>query len=291
MNSSKRGRKKQVQPPVEEPCEKDCQECSECKFENESIKNYYDLPETKAFVVNYENPNRDFVIQHPSNILIYGCTGSGKGNILMNILSKMACFAVVKVFCLNKDEPLYNMLESRLSPDQLFIFEGMDAIKKELNRERSNDELNCQCAYIFDDLVIYSKKGDHKEIEKIFITGRKLQGNHGITAIYLTQSYYDTSKVIRKNVKFVIVKKVANQTDMRLILRDSALLDCSRFALNNMYNHCVAGMNDITNFLLINLAVDETNRFRKNFTHILNPNDFEPGSVRISNDDEIVDFS
>jgi hypothetical protein len=58
-----------------------------------------------------------------------------------------------------------------------------------------------------------------------------------------------------------------------------------------MYNHCVAGMNDITNFLLINLAVDETNRFRKNFTHILNPNDFEPGSVRISNDDEIVYFS
>jgi hypothetical protein len=78
---------------------------------------------------------------------------------------------------------------------------------------------------------------------------------------------------------------------MRLILRDSALLDCSRYALNNMYNHCVAGMNDITNFLLINLSVDEPNRFRKNFTQVLNPSDFEPGSVRISNEEEILDFT
>jgi hypothetical protein len=55
MSSNKRGRKKQVQPPVEEPCEKDCQECNECKYENESIKNYYDLPETKSYGIKIEN--------------------------------------------------------------------------------------------------------------------------------------------------------------------------------------------------------------------------------------------
>jgi hypothetical protein len=239
--------------------------------QQDEIINFYEQEEVKCFNVKYHNASyndHNQPIKHPFRMLLVGASGSGKSNVLLNLIKKLdSTFNTIKIFTQNKAEPLYEYLESKNDKTFLEIFEGIDAFNAyDMTKLDEGQHL-----LIFDDFVIESAKKQQRICE-MYIRSRKMCKN-GISVCYLSQSFYDTPKVIRKQATQIILKKISGIRDLKMILRDSAS-QASGEQLQNMYDYCVASADDITNFMLIDKAAPENKRFRKNLSQILNPNDF-----------------
>ena len=236
------------------------------------VENFYSKKEVQAFCPKYHNPNYDpktMPFKHPMRGVIVGASGSGKSNVLLDLIKKtMGTFNSIKIFTQDKDEALYEYLASKIEPPQLEIFEGIDTFNK---YDIDSDLSHGQHLVIFDDMCIESAK-KQKKIEELFIRGRKMS-DKGLSMLYLTQSYYQTPIIIRKQATHLILKKVNGKRDIGAILKDSSI-DADGKQLQNMYNHCVKSADDISNFMLIDKSASEDQRFRKNYKQVLNPNDF-----------------
>ena len=230
------------------------------------VINFYELKDVQTFSPVYHNPTFDDIkqpLRHPLYLLICGTTGSGKTNVLLNIISKMnGTFNMIKIFTQNKQEPLYQYLESKIKKPYLEIYEGLAELNKmDLDKLEKNQYL-----FIYDDQVL---EKDQSKIEQMYIRGRKLN----ISNIYLSQSYFQTPKIIRKQINYLILKKVSGTRDINSILKECSM-QVDKQQLQNMFKFCVQSRDDISNFFLIDLGASEDKRFRKNFSIVLNPNDF-----------------
>jgi len=241
------------------------------KKAKESIRNFYELEEVKKYAIEYQNPCYNFKtmpLKHPLRIVVVGATGSGKSNILLNIMEIMdKTFEKIIIFTQNKDEQLYNYLEDTLDPDLFEIFEGIKSVK-----EYNFDNLEAkQHLIIFDDMCIETLK-KQEPICQLFIRGRKMAQKCGISLIYLTQSYFQVPPVIRKQMSGLIIRKLNGKRDSRAILSECAI-DATSQQLLNIYQDC-CNPDDITAFLFIDFNAPEKFRFRYKFDTLLDIDDF-----------------
>lgn len=117
---------------------------------------------------------------------------------------------------------------------------------------------------ICDDFIC-DKAKDLDKLSEIFIRGRK----NGTSPIFLSQSYFATPKMIRKNVNYVMIKKLAGQKDLKRILAEYSNCDATVDQVERMYNKAIEG-DCTTNFFMIEPdATDRRLMFRKNFTPII----------------------
>jgi len=225
------------------------------KKNNFEAQNFYEKKEVQCYNRKYVNPNFKYhQIKIPFRMLVIGASGSGKTNILLNLLNMMTnTFNHIYLFTRNLDEPLYEYLIASISKDYLHCYEGLD----ELNRMDLNLAFEGQCLVIFDDLVL---EKDQSMICELFICGRKL-GN-GVSLCYLSQSYYKIPKTIRLQFNYIILRNISSTIDLNMLLADSSL-GISKDILNTIYKGCVK--KSITDFLFIDLNVDPEKSFRKNF--------------------------
>lgn len=235
------------------------------------IINFYTLPEVQKFAYNYVNPNYDFQkmpLKHPMRMVICGASGSGKSNILLNIINAMnSTFEKIIIFTQDKDEQLYNYLENKLGSDDFEIYEGIEKVRQyNFNKLEEKQHL-----IIFDDMCIETEK-KQAPICELFIRGRKMAHKCGCSVIYLTQSYFQVPSVIRKQMTSMIIRKVNGKRDISNILRETALETTTKI-LTNMYEAC-CDPEDITAFLLIDYNAPEKHRFRYKLGTILNVEDF-----------------
>jgi hypothetical protein len=237
---------------------------------NSGMINFYENKDVQPFVVNYHNPayNMDTMpLKHPMFGLICGSSGSGKTLLLMNIIAKLdSTFNFIRIVTANKHEPLYEWLESKIDKPYLEIYEGLKDVEK-INLDQLE---SAQYLFVFDDMNLVK---DQSFIELLFKRGRKLADKKGVSVIYLSQSYFSTPIFIRKNLHWIILKKVNGQRDLTAILRDTSI-DASKDQLLRMYGHCVQSKDDVQNCMFIDLASDDEHRFRKNFNEVLNPDQF-----------------
>lgn len=239
--------------------------------DEDEILNLYELEMIKPFLVSYDNPNYDekkFPLKHPFMGALIGSTGSGKTNILGDMIDKFhGTFHKIYVFCANKDEPIYRMLEHVIPDRDLFeVFEGYDKVEE----FDFDNNLFGQSLLVFDDFVTIK---DQSKIENLYTRARKL-GDGGASCLYLSQSFFDTPLMIRKNCRYIFLKMINNTNDMNLILRDCGIEGDKR-SLDNMFNYCVKNQHDIRNMLFIDRSADKTKRYRKNYKKILNIDDFK----------------
>jgi ABC-type oligopeptide transport system ATPase subunit len=228
------------------------------KKDNDIINYYEKIP--KKYKNNYHNPNYDLhLINLPFRILVIGSSGSGKSNVVINIIQKFNdTFGNVKICCKDKNEPLYRMLSDKLDPSTFQIYEGFKNIPSLDDKEEFDPSL--QHLIVFDDLCL---EKNQSIIEDYFIRGRKIA--KGVNIIYLTQSYFKCPRVVRMNVNYIILKKVGSTKDLTCILREYSLgVDLNQ--LKNIYKKNVVSMTD---FLLIDLDTTDDKRFRKGFNQIL----------------------
>jgi D-Tyr-tRNAtyr deacylase len=143
------------------------------------IINFYELEGVKKYEMTYNNPNYDFnkmPLKHPLRLLVIGSSGSGKTNVLLNIISKMdETFNNLILFTKNADEPLYQYLQEKIP--QIQVYEGLE----ELNKMNLNEEFQGQTLIIFDDLVLEKHQ---EQISQLFIRGRKLANKRRIFSLF-----------------------------------------------------------------------------------------------------------
>jgi hypothetical protein len=239
---------------------------------SKDIINFYELPDVQQFARHFNNPTYDPLTQplkHPNlRMVICGASGSGKSNILLNILNLMEnTFEKILIFTQDKEEQLYQYLENKLSPDELEIFEGIENV---MGFNFDNLEPK-QHLIIFDDMCIESEK-KQQNICELFIRGRKMAQSYGCSLIYLTQSYFQTPPVIRKQMTSLILRKINGKRDASSILKECSI-DATTQQLLHLYEAC-CDPDDITAFLFIDFNAPDSQRFRYKFNRIININDF-----------------
>ena len=126
---------------------------------------YYKVMPRK-FLLQSHNPNfKDHKLNLPFRMLIIGGSGAGKTQTLMNLIRVMnGTFNNIHIITKNKDEPLYNYLESKVDTG-LSITEGIDSAPNLDEFDKKEQSL-----IVMDDLVLENKP---KAIRTIFHTSKK----------------------------------------------------------------------------------------------------------------------
>lgn len=150
-------------------------------------------------------------IEVPFRMLVCTASGGGKSNFVLNLLYEMTD-TFHKIIVITKSaEPLYDLLQERLK-DKVSIYYNENGVNIPEFEKMENNENGL---IIFDDMVLTP---DFK-IGEIFIRGRKL----GFSSIFISQSFFQTLKIIRQNVNYVALGRGINKRDLRLILSEYSI--------------------------------------------------------------------
>jgi hypothetical protein len=218
------------------------------------MENFYNKKEVKKYCSKTENPNYD--VHHfdtPFRSLVVAPSGSGKSNFITNLITLFCkgkgTYDNIYIFCKCKDEPLYRYLADK-SKGLIEVFENLEKLPA------LNDLNACkQTLIIFDDMVTDIKK--HPIISEYFIRGRK----KGASIMFLSQSYYNTPKIIRQNVNYVVILKLGGTRDINSLLREVSI-GLTKEQLLEMYKEATKIKFDV---MIINLEKSGNERYRKNF--------------------------
>jgi len=229
------------------------------------VRNYYKL-------IKSDEPSRDrsykneskMNITLPARVLICAPSGTGKTNLLRNIIDGIGAFDQICLWAKDLEEPLYKdfinkcrKVEIKLKVQiMLAITEGKDLPSVDTWNKKDNNLLIC------DDLITEDKKS-LALLEPYFVRGRKKE----ITMFFLSQGYFDVPKLIRKNVNYVILKKIKNEMDLGRITKQYAG-QATQKELTTMYRFAMKG-DPHTSFFMIDAETKDSNlQFRANYTGI-----------------------
>lgn len=172
----------------------------------------------KASIEQPKYIQKSIYIKWPFRICISGGSGTGKSNIMLNILMNHAYFDKLYIFCKDPSEDKYQLIEQELESLQNKLekklkreIEPLLLISTDLDEIPDLNELDPekQHLFVFDDMVNLSER-EQKPINDIFIRGRK----RNCSVIYLSQSFTNIPKIIRKNCNYHIVTSVSNSNEL-----------------------------------------------------------------------------
>lgn len=231
-------------------------------------------PVDKAGIVNFytkmpaemtlkpDNPNFHLHgLEIPLRMCVCAPSSSGKTNYVLNLIAafssgKKGTFDSIHICTRNKKEPLYDFLT--LKSPEVVITEGFKTLPHLDDYDPEYSSL-----VVIDDLVLES---DQTRICEYFARCRKL----GVSAIYLSQSFFLIPKFIRINCSHMCILKLSGQREVKVIL--------SEFGLGVTKDQLLGIYSKATEVklvpLLIDLAAPPERRFRRGFLEILDPADF-----------------
>jgi hypothetical protein len=227
------------------------------------IINFYENPKVQKFMTKTINPNYDkHHISVPFRGILIGSTGSGKTNLLFNIINQMAnTFNHIYIYT-RAEEALYEFLESQIDSSLLTIKYDLDDLRKFNEKDYYGQSL-----VILDDMV---NEKDQKIISELFIRGRKIAG--GVSLLYLTQSYFKVPKLIRLQANYIFILKISGVRDLNMMLSEYSL-NATKQQLQKIYTYCCQSKH-FGYFMLIDLNATQDKTYRMNFDEYLNVQDF-----------------
>jgi hypothetical protein len=224
---------------------------------SDKIKNFYlQFKEEKK----KEDPNfKNHLIQPKARIGLIGGSGSGKTQFLLNFLDRVgARFFEIYIYTTDPFEKLMLLLKKKIP--EAIITNEIDEIPElsEFNNDTEREKL-----IVFDDFITLS----HKEMVKLdeyAIAGRKF----GFTSIFMAQNYRQMDKNIVRNLNYIVIFKLNDNTTLRNILTNHNIHDISKEKLKLFYN---IATKEKFNFLLLDLNPESKNiAYRHNFLNIFN---------------------
>jgi hypothetical protein len=245
-------------------------------YRNGKKGNFYTLPSVKKYMTKHDDTQKEFTgIGITHHCLAVGKTNSGKSNTLMNYiyrtsLPRKGTFTKI-LLCVKKLEAFNKLLLSELK-DLCLVFTDLDHFPSVSEFEDLDDKNDNHYLVVFDDVINDKSRKDVKKINEYFTYGR----SKGVHCFFLSQSFFDTERFVRKQVSFVILCGIAGKGDLQRILRDYQFGDVNIPTLENMYNYCKQQENaDEINFMKIcTFECPLGQRFSKNWLEYLDPAQF-----------------
>lgn len=231
---------------------------------DETLVNYYEkVPKKfKEDERHYEN-EKSLQIKLPFRMVITGASGSGKTNALSNIITKINAFDKIMIWAKDTEEPLYASFIDDVRTYEKTHGASILTVSNTISDLPSVDSMNKDnnTLLIIDDMVTEKDKNLSK-VSEYFIRGRK----KNVSPIFLTQSYFDTPTLIRKQSSYFIFTKISGERDLNLILKDFRL-GISEEQIMKLYTEATKG--GFPNFFMIDLQTNDKDlRFRRNFKGI-----------------------
>lgn len=232
------------------------------KEKNEIINFYEVIP--KKYLNNPANPNYDLHnFDLPFRMIIVAPSGSGKTNFLLNLLSLFCkgkgTFLTIDIITANKNEPLYEYIENEHKA--ISIKEGI------INTPSLDDfDKNYSHLVVWDDLVLTKNQNI---IEQYYLRARK----QNVSVIYLSQSYFDIPKFIRKNSNYLVILNLNGSKREQTAILNEWATDLDKDTLNNIYNDAVS--EPMRPLIIKGGKADKNKKYRKGFTNYMNEDDYK----------------
>lgn len=220
----------------------------------------------------YDYPNKAAInLKLPARFLLCGPTGSGKTTTVTQIIKSYGVFERIIVIAKDTTEDLYEWLAERCAAkaakeevDVDSIFTISDDLAA-LPSHKDGFDKHQNTLVIIDDFV-NSTKAQISNLITLWIMGRK----KSVSMCWLTQSFFDTNKIIRQNCQYIILKKLADEDNLRRILRQYKNLNCTPEVVLKMCQIAIGENDDTTQFFMIDVLTGDPNlRYRhcwKGFT-------------------------
>ena len=170
------------------------------------------------------NENWPHTPDHPYRILIIGGSGSGKANVLLDLIENQP--DIDKIYLHAKDlyEAKYQYLIKKregvgidhFNDPKAFIESSNDMRNVYKNINYYNPDKENKILIVFDDMIadmIHNKKLN-SIVTELFIRGRKLN----ISLVFITQSYFKVPKEVRRNTTNFFIAKIPNKRELREIV-------------------------------------------------------------------------
>ena len=210
--------------------------------------------------IRQHKSKRPYIPDHPYRILIIGGSGSGKINVLLNLINNQP--DIDKIYLCAKDpyETKYQYLICKREKVSLKHYNDPKAFidysnnMQEFIRILKNTILERNIKV----LIVFDHKKLNPVVTESFIRGRKLN----ISIVFITQSYFKVPKQIRLNITHFFVMKIPNNRELQQVALNHSLdIDFKDFI--KIYKKYTAEpylllVNDTT------LPPDDPLRFRKN---------------------------
>ena len=213
------------------------------------------------------NRNWQYIPDKPYRILIIGGSGSGKTNVLLNLIENQPDIDKIYLYAKDPYEAKYQYLINKregvginhFNDPKAFIEYSNDMRDVYKNINDYNPDPENKILIIFDDMIadMINNRKLSSIVTKLFIRGRKLN----ISLIFVTQSYFKVSKDFRLNSTHFFITKIPNKRELQQIATNHSS-DISTKDFINIYRKCTGKP---YSFLVIDtlLASDNPLRFRK----------------------------
>ena len=222
------------------------------------------------------NKNWPYILDHPYRILIIGGSGSGKTNLLLNLIENQPDIDKIYLYAKDPYESKYQYLINKREGAGIIYFDDPKAFIKYSNDMQDvykniddyNPDKENKILIVLDDMIadmIHNKKLN-SIVTELFIRGRKLN----ISLVFITQSYFKVPKDVRLNTSHFCIAKIPNKRELQQIaINHSSDINTKDFA--NIYRKCT---NEPYSFLVNDTTLESNNplRFRKNLFNIYNKN-------------------
>lgn len=236
-------------------------------------------------VINFDNITNQFedktkhienhflAPQHPFRMGIIGGTGTGKTNILLNLLLKYIIFDKVYLYAKDLTEPKYIFmieffeklrirLEKKMKKkhkDKEVQVEPLLEIGNKIDDIINVDDLDKEKVniIIFDDFVT---EKDQDKIIDLFIRGRK----KNCSIFYLSQSYFSIPKNVRLQMNYFIIFNIPSRKELIELSKDHAT-DVEHKEFIKIYQECTR---EPYSFLFIDNKSPACIKYRSGFDKI-----------------------
>jgi len=230
---------------------------------NGEIVNFYEII-PKKYLDEVDNPNKHLHnIEIPFRMCVVAPSGSGKTNFLLNLIKvysqgNKGTFSDITIVTRNKDEPLYNYLTGEF--DQIQVKEGMSSTPKLDDMDKSNNHL-----VVWDDLVLSKNLNS---VEEYYMRARK----KNCCVIFLSQSYYDIPKFIRKNSNYLVLLDLGGSKREQTAILNEWSSDLDKDQLKAVYNDAVSVA--LRPLIITGGKVARNKKYRKGFLDYYNLDTF-----------------
>ena len=191
------------------------------------------------------NKNCPYTPDHPYRILTIGSSGSGKANVLLNLIENQLDIDKIYLYVKDPYEAKYQYLINKrenvginhFKDPKAFIEYSNDMRNVYKNIDQYNIDKERKILIVFDDMIadIIKNKMLNSIDTELFIRGRKLN----ISLVFTTQSYFKVLKDVRLNTTHFLISKIPNKRELQQIaINHSSDINTKDFA--NIYRKCTA---------------------------------------------------